>query len=152
MLYLTVGSNLWLESQREITHDVWARLEPKALQVIRFASQINPSMHTKIRSFLSTDHQNVSNIIWPSHSRSLPLLMNSSESVSSGVSMSSTLMSRSSGVSRKSSDSTEPSLWSRERFMSGATRVRRLRWAMDSPTFRVVGGSGQAGQQSLDTE
>lgn len=64
----------------------------------------------------------------PSHSNSLPFVMNSSESDSSGVSMSSTLMSRSSGVSRKSSDSREPSLWSRDRFISGATSVRRLRW------------------------
>lgn len=87
--------------------------------------------------------------LWPSHSRSLPLLINSSESVSSGVSMSSTLMSRSSGVSRKSSESTEPSLWSRERFMSGATRVRRFRWATDSPTFKEVGGSAEKDQVRL---
>lgn len=83
----------------------------------------------------------------PSHSNSLPLVMNSSESVSSGVSISSTLMSRSSGVSRKSSDSKEPSLWSSERFISGATSVRRLRRDEDTPPpppgglmFRELGG------------
>ena len=86
----------------------------------------------------------------PSHSRSLPLVMNSSESVSSGVSRSSTLMSRSSGVSRKSSDSREPSLWSRDRFISGAISVRRLRWVEDPPpplalTWSECGGAGQRG-------
>lgn len=105
------------------------------------------------RWFVTIQQQNQktaekSSNVWPSHSRSLPLLMNSRESVSSGVSMSSTLMSRSSGVSRKSSESTEPSLWSSERFMSGATRVRRLR----SPTFRVVGGSGRRFEASADTK
>lgn len=72
--------------------------------------------------------------------------MNSKESVSSGVSMSSTFMSRSSGVSKKSSDSKEPSLWSRERFISGTTRVRRLRDEDTQPpsgrlTFRESGGA-----------
>lgn len=84
----------------------------------------------------------------PSHSNSLPFVMNSSESDSSGVSMSSTLMSRSSGVSRKSSDSREPSLWSKDKFISGATNVRRLRWedtARPPPpgglTFSEFGGA-----------
>lgn len=84
----------------------------------------------------------------PSHSNSLPFVMNSSESDSSGVSMSSTLMSRSSGVSRKSSDSREPSLWSSDRFISGATSVRRLWWedtARPPPpgglTFSEFGGA-----------
>lgn len=84
----------------------------------------------------------------PSHSRSLPLVMNSSESVSSGVSMSSTLMSRSSGVSRKSSDNKEPSLWSKDRLISGAINVRRFLWDDGTPppppgglTFRELGGA-----------
>ncbi len=77
--------------------------------------------------------------------------------------MSSTLMSRSSGVSRKSSDSKEPSLWSSERFISGATSVRRLRWDEDTPpppppppgglTFRELGGAtARPGRGETDQE
>lgn len=85
----------------------------------------------------------------PSHSMSLPLAGNSRESVSSGVSMSSTLMSRSSGVSRKSSESRDPSLWSKDRLISGATRVRRLRWPEPPPAPLMWSELGGAGQQEV---
>ncbi|KAG7267640.1 hypothetical protein CRUP_026994 [Coryphaenoides rupestris] len=70
---------------------------------------------------------------------SLPLPKNSSESVSSGVSMAST--SRSLGSTRKSSDSTEASLRSGDTFILGATSAHRLLCADKSPTFRVLGGT-----------
>lgn len=35
--------------------------------------------------------------------------------------------------------------------MSGATSVRRFRWATDSPMFKEVGGSGQEGQVRLES-
>lgn len=85
------------------------------------------------------EHDQLQNNLWrltsyrPSHSNSLPLVMNSKESVSSGVSMSSTLISRSSGVSRMSSDRRDPSLRSKDRFMSGAMSVLRLLWAAEPP-------------------
>lgn len=82
---------------------------------------------------------------WPSHSSSLVLLREPSES-SSGVSMSSTFMSRSSGVSSKSSESSEPSLLSSDRLMSGAMSVRRF--CRPESVWSAVRAARWAGQRS----
>ncbi len=83
------------------------------------------AFHLQIRFFFPVKTSRPLTSDWPSHSSSLPLLREPSES-SSGVSMSSTFMSRSSGVSRKSSESSEPSLLSSDRLISGAISVRRF--------------------------
>lgn len=72
-------------------------------------------------------------------SRKLPCPVYSKESASSGVSRSSTLMSISSGVSKLSSESTEPSLWSKERLIFGAVSFILLGW--EPLRSREFGGS-----------